>query len=87
MSISQPRKLFAIIIWALILQGCAESTPPENNTVSDPATVVNEIADLYYSTTLDLTPEVAYFSGLSAHYRPGTADRPARASPRKWISM
>jgi uncharacterized protein (DUF885 family) len=74
MSITQPRKLFAIIIWALILHGCAESTPPENNTVRDPATVVNEIADRYYSTTLDLTPEVAYFSGVDLNRHDGLQD-------------
>ena len=60
----QARLLIAITTGALTLGGCGQSPAPDNTATADPATVVNEIADRYYATTLELTPELAYFSGI-----------------------
>ena len=62
--INKPRLLIAITLYALTLNGCGQTPPPDNTAAADPAAVVNEIADRYYATTLELTPEVAYFSGI-----------------------
>jgi len=68
----------------LLLTACEQTAPPaettadtqaqETQTTSDPATAVTEIADRYYATTLERTPEVAYFSGVELPRHDGMED-------------
>jgi uncharacterized protein (DUF885 family) len=74
MMIKQARLRTAIAIGALTLSGCGQTPPPEDTATADPATAINEIADRYYATTLELTPEVAYFSGIDLERHDGLED-------------
>jgi len=68
----------------LALHACdkATSPPAESETVkpevvqlaSDPAATVNTIADQYYASTLQRTPEIAYFSGIDLPRHDGMED-------------
>jgi len=72
--IDQPRLLITITLCALTMSGCGQAPAPDDTTTADPAAVVNEIADRYYATTLELTPEVAYFSGIDLERHDGLED-------------
>jgi uncharacterized protein (DUF885 family) len=65
----QSRLLTAVTLYALTLNGCGQA--PDDTSTADPAAVVNVIADRYYATTLELTPEVAYFSGIDLERHDG----------------
>ncbi len=68
----------------LALHACdkATSPPAESETVKpevvqlaiDPAATVNTIADQYYASTLQRTPEIAYFSGIDLPRHDGMED-------------
>ena len=56
-----------------VLYACERTTPPATEVadravpvdqVADSAAAVTLIADRYYATTLETTPEIAYFSGV-----------------------
>lgn len=70
----QPRLLIAVTLYALTLVGCGQAPAPDDTTTTDPASIVNTIADRYYATTLELTPEVAYFSGIDLERHDGLED-------------
>jgi len=68
----------------LALHACDKTTSPpaESETVKpevvqlaiDPAATVNTIADQYYASTLQRTPEIAYFSGIDLPRHDGMED-------------
>ena len=67
----------------LVLGACEQAAPPAVETAAQPAVVdtaamaaasVTRIADRYYATTLELSPEVAYFSGLELPRHDGMED-------------
>lgn len=63
-----------ISLIVLILCGCEKNTSPDNEVENDPASIVNAIADHYYATTLEQTPEAAYFSGIELDRHDGLED-------------
>ena len=67
----------------LALGACEQAAPPATETAVQPAVVdtkalaiatVTRIADRYYATALELTPEVAYFSGVELPRHDGMQD-------------
>ena len=68
----------------LALHACDKATSPpvESETLKpevvqlaiDPAATVNTIADQYYASTLQRTPEIAYFSGIDLPRHDGMED-------------
>ena len=73
----------------LLLSACEQDmAPPIEQAVepkpADPAivgaTTVTQVADRYYATTLELTPEVAYFSGIELARHDGMQDNSPSAN-------
>ena len=73
-----------ITLCALVLYACGQQTPPAAEPVAvEPAVVdsttkaastVTALADRYYATTLERTPETAYFSGIDLPRHDGMTD-------------
>ena len=75
-----PRQIALIIVATIFLFACEQVTAPAEISVAeqppgeDPVAAVNTIADRYYETTLERTPEVAYFSGVEIPRHDGMED-------------
>ena len=72
--------LFACDQSAAPVETTANEQPGEAKPTADPAVTVNIIADRYYATTLQRTPEVAYYTGVELPRHDGMEDNspPAR---------
>ena len=81
---TKSRKMALVTVTTIFLFACEQATPPAETSVAaqppeaimadDPAAAVSAIADKYYATTLERTPEVAYFSGVEIPRHDGMED-------------
>lgn len=81
--IERHRKTALVCIFLAALTACEPSAPPATESTAQAAAVdakaeaaaaVTRIADRYYATALELTPEVAYFSGIELPRHDGMQD-------------
>jgi len=88
--IKRSRNLTLALLCLLGLGACEQAAPPATQTAEQTAAVevqpaaadtkteaaaaINRIADRYYATALELTPEVAYFSGVELTRHDGMQD-------------
>lgn len=84
---NQARLLIVTALCALTLIGCERGTPSNEKAAADPASVINEIADRYYATTLEQTPEVAYFSGVNLDRHDGMEDISPEALQARYTAL
>lgn len=77
-------KQLLIVLIALGLAACQAETPSEEiaATESSPADVMNDIADRYYTWTLDRLPEQAYFAAIDLERHDGMFDNRPEALAR-----
>ena len=71
---SQLRLAIVLVLSILASPGCHKSTPQLESPAISRAALVNEIANRYYSITLEQTPEVAYFSSVDLDRHDGMED-------------
>ncbi len=73
--IHHSRKAILTCVCLLMLSACEQATPPAAEPVveSSPADAVQEaaasvtlLADRFYANALEMTPEIAYFSGVES---------------------
>ncbi len=69
---------WVVVLCAAGLAACSDERPvavtPEDASETEPAAVVNDVADRYYAFTLKRYPETAYFSGIDLDRHDGITD-------------
>ena len=82
------RQTALIVFCVLSLSACEKSSPPVVESAAEPAATdpiaesaadVTRVADRYYESTLQTTPEVAYFSGVEIARHDGMEDNSPEA--------
>jgi len=81
--IERSRNIALACLCLLGLAACNQAEPPVAETSVEPAAIdnraiaaaaVTQVADRYYATALELTPEIAYFSGVELPRHDGMQD-------------
>ncbi|MDH3621021.1 MAG: DUF885 domain-containing protein [Gammaproteobacteria bacterium] len=75
------KKTTATAVAALLsICACSQEAPaPMPTPITNPADVVNEVADDYYAHIMTVTPETAYFSGVELERHDGLTDNSLEA--------